>query len=149
VVFCGGEEKVPDSVLAAAEQHYGRPVTVGEEPVAALRRLAAEGGAEVVVDLADEPILPAPDKLRLAAVALHLGLDYEAPGTRIAAPRYEPVDFAGAKLGVIATGKRTGKTAVAGHWAMLLHDRGVRAAIVSMGRGGPPEPELARAGISL
>ena len=149
VVFCGGEEKVPDSVLAASEQHYGRPVTVGEEPVAALLRLAAEGGAEVVVDLADEPILPAPDKLRLAAVALHLGLDYEAPGTRIAAPRYEPVDFPGPKLAVIATGKRTGKTAVAGHWATLLRDRGVRAAIVSMGRGGPPEPELARAGIGL
>jgi cyclic 2,3-diphosphoglycerate synthetase len=142
VVFCGGEEKLPDGPL---ERHYGRAVEIG--PETALRRLAA--GAEAVVDLADEPVLPASAKLRLAALALHLGLGYEAPGMRLDPPRYEPVPFGGPKLAVIATGKRTGKTAVAGHWATLLRERGADPVIVCMGRGGPPEPCLAPAETGL
>jgi cyclic 2,3-diphosphoglycerate synthase len=50
---------------------------------------------------------------------------------------------------VIGTGKRTGKTAVAGHWAGLLRDRGTSTVIVSMGRGGPAEPQLADADTGL
>jgi cyclic 2,3-diphosphoglycerate synthetase len=129
VIFCGGEEKVGPGA------DWGRPVETGE-PEEALARLAASAGA--VVDLADEPVLPASARLRLAALALHLGLAYEAPS-------YEPVPFEGPKLAVIGTGKRTGKTAVAAHWARLLRD----AVIVCMGRGGPPEPQLVRPGVSL
>ncbi len=44
---------------------------------------------------------------------------------------------------MIGTGKRTGKTAVAGHWAGLLRAAGRDPVIVSMGRGGPPEPQVA------
>ena len=50
---------------------------------------------------------------------------------------------------MIGTGKRTGKTAVAGHWATLLRERGTSPVIVSMGRGGPAEPQLAGADTSL
>ena len=93
--------------------------------------------AEAVVDLADEPVLPPSAKLRLAALALHLGLRYEAPGLRLDPPRYAPVAFDGPKLAVIGTGKRTGKTAVAGHWAGAAARAGVDPVIVCMGRGGP------------
>jgi cyclic 2,3-diphosphoglycerate synthase len=48
---------------------------------------------------------------------------------------------------VIGTGKRTGKTAVAGHWAGLLRER--EPAIVCMGRGGPAEPVLVEPGPTL
>ena len=50
---------------------------------------------------------------------------------------------------MIGTGKRTGKTAVAGHWAALLRDAGRRPVILAMGRGGPPDPVLAPAGTGL
>ncbi len=113
----------------------------------ALRRLAA--AADAVIDLADEPVLPASAKLRLAALALSLGLRYEAPGARLEPPRYEPVPFDGPKLAVIGTGKRTGKTAVAGHWATLLREAGVEPVIVCMGRGGPAEPRVAEADTGL
>lgn len=146
VVFCGGEEKTGPAVLAAAADHYGRDVSTGG-PEAALRALAAPGRA--VVDLADEPILTPARKLELAALALHLGMRYESPGLVVDPPPYASVEFDGPKLAVIATGKRTGKTAVAGHWARILRDRGARPVIVSMGRGGPPEPQLARAGTGL
>jgi cyclic 2,3-diphosphoglycerate synthetase len=144
VVFCGGEEKVRREVLADPERHYGFPVE--HDPEQAMR---AASQARTVVDLADEPVLPPAVKLRLAALALHLGLTYEAPGATLTPPGYERVDFDGPKLAVIATGKRTGKTAVAGHWATLLRERGTRPVIVSMGRGGPAEPQLADAGTSL
>jgi cyclic 2,3-diphosphoglycerate synthase len=140
VVFCGGEEKLAAGPL---ERHYGRPVE--SEPEQALPRLAPD--ADAVVDLADEPVLPPSAKLRLAALALHLGLAYEAPGLRLDPPRYERVDFAGLKLAVIATGKRTGKTALACHLARLVRERD--PVIVCMGRGGPPEPVLAEPEPSL
>ncbi len=45
---------------------------------------------------------------------------------------------------MIGTGKRVGKTAVSAHLARLLaRDRDV--VVVTMGRGGPPEPELVEA----
>jgi cyclic 2,3-diphosphoglycerate synthase len=138
VIFCGGEEKLGPGSL---EDHYGMPVET--DPDEALRRLAPR--ADAVLDLADEPIVPASAKLRLAALALSLGLAFETPGARLDPPRYEPVPFAGPKLAVIGTGKRTGKTAVAGHWAVLLRDLGVDPVIVCMGRGGPAEPGLVEA----
>ncbi len=142
VVFCGGEEKLGGGTLA---EHYGRPVET--DPEEALRRLAVD--ADAVVDLADEPVVPASRKLRLAALALSLGLRYEAPGARLDPPRYEPVPFDGPKLAVIGTGKRTGKTAVAGHWGTLLREAGADPVLVCMGRGGPAEPRLAAAGMGL
>ena len=73
VVFCGGEEKLGPGPL---DEHYGMPVET--DPEEALRRLAPR--ADAVVDLADEPVVPASVKLRLAALALSLGLAYETPG---------------------------------------------------------------------
>jgi cyclic 2,3-diphosphoglycerate synthetase len=142
VVFCGGEEKLEPGPL---EEHYGMPVET--QPDEELRRLAPR--ADAVLDLADEPIVPASAKLRLAALALSLGLAYETPGARLDPPRYETVPFAGPKLAVIGTGKRTGKTALAGHWAALLGDQGADPVIVCMGRGGPAEPRVAEAAPSL
>jgi cyclic 2,3-diphosphoglycerate synthase len=142
VVFCGGEEKLGPGSL---DELYGMPVET--DPEAALRRLAPE--ADAVVDLADEPVLPASAKLRMAGLALSLGLAYETPGARLVPPRYDAVAFDGPKLAVIGTGKRTGKTAVAGHWAALLRDQGVDPVIVCMGRGGPAEPRVADAAPSL
>ena len=142
VVFCGGEEKLGPGSL---EEHYGRPVD--DDPEAGLRRLAPEASA--VVDLADEPVVPPTRRLALAALALHLGLAYEAPGLRLDPPVYEQVETDAARLAVIGTAKRAGKTAVAAHWAGLLRDRGANPVIVCMGRGGPAEPHTAPAGVGV
>jgi cyclic 2,3-diphosphoglycerate synthetase len=158
VVFCGGEEKVSAAALADPAAHYGRDVITGKPPDVALRDLASRDrgalaaagkAAAAVLDLADEPVLDPTARLRLAALALHLGLAYEAPGMRLTPPPYASVPFDGRTLAVIGTGKRSGKTAVAGHWANLLRAAGDEPAIVCMGRGGPPTPQIARAGIGV
>jgi len=146
-VWCGGEEKVPREVLAAPATHYGIDFDPDEPRDAALRRLAPK--ADAVVDLADEPVLAAPAKLRLAALALHLGLAYRTATESFDPPRYERLDFQGRAIAVIGTGKRTGKTAVSCELAAALCERGKRPAIVSMGRGGPPEPVAAPAEVTL
>ena len=146
-VWCGGEEKVPADVLADPKAHYGIDFAASEPREDALRRLAP--AATTVVDLADEPVLAAGAKLRLASLALHLGLAYETPSESFKPPLYEQLDFGGPVIAVIGTGKRTGKTAVSCHLAGVLGARGRNPAIVSMGRGGPLEPVIASPDTSL
>jgi cyclic 2,3-diphosphoglycerate synthetase len=68
---------------------------------------------------------------------------------RLEPPLYAPLRFAGPTLAVIGTAKRTGKTAVAGHWAALLRGAELDPAMVCMGRGGPGQPRVAEAGTAL
>ena len=121
VILIGGTEKlrgVPD---------YGVPIVEGP------------GEAEIVVDLSDEPVLTPELRLALAARFLALGLPYVGADFRFDPPTFHPFEVP--SIAVIGTGKRVGKTAVAGHVARLLaRDRSV--VVVSMGRGGPAEPEL-------
>jgi cyclic 2,3-diphosphoglycerate synthetase len=95
---------------------------------------------EVVVDLSDEPVLGPRERFRVASRVLALGLPYVGPDFRFDPPELAP--FPLPSLSVVGTGKRVGKTAVTGHLARLLAlDRDV--IVVAMGRGGPPEPEVA------
>jgi cyclic 2,3-diphosphoglycerate synthetase len=97
------------------------------------------GGAELVVDLSDEPVLGPTERFRWISRALAAGLPYVGSDFRFDPPQFEPFELP--SLAVAGTGKRVGKTAVAVHAARLLaRDRSVVA--VAMGRGGPAEPEL-------
>jgi cyclic 2,3-diphosphoglycerate synthetase len=96
-------------------------------------------GADIVVDLSDEPVLDPARRLRLASRALAAGIPYEGADLRFEPPTFEPIPLP--SVAVIGTGKRVGKTAVTGHVARLLaRDRDL--VVVSMGRGGPREPEV-------
>ena len=95
---------------------------------------------EVAVDLSDEPVLGPRERFRLASRFLARGIAYEGADFSLSVPEYQPFDAP--SLAVIGTGKRLGKTAVTGYVARLLseeHD----LVVVSMGRGGPAEPQLA------
>jgi cyclic 2,3-diphosphoglycerate synthetase len=121
VLLVGGTEKL------RGEPDYGVPIVDGL------------GGAEIVVDLSDEPVLDPESRLQLASRVLAEGIPYVGADFRFDPPRFHPFDRP--SLAVIGTGKRVGKTAVTGHIARLLaRDRSV--VVVAMGRGGPAEPEL-------
>jgi cyclic 2,3-diphosphoglycerate synthase len=96
-------------------------------------------GAEIAVDLSDEPVLDPRRRLALAAEVLAAGIPYVGADFRFDPPAFHP--FGVPSVAVIGTGKRVGKTAVTAHVARLLaRDRDV--VVVAMGRGGPAEPEL-------
>ena len=131
VAFAGLEHEVAGAVLLGGTEKlrggedYGVPVydTV-EEAFEAI-------SPEIVVDLSDEPVADPPRRFRIASRVLARGVPYVGADFR-----FDPVRFA---LAVIGTGKRVGKTAVAGHIARLL-SRELFVVVVAMGRGGPKEP---------
>jgi cyclic 2,3-diphosphoglycerate synthetase len=126
-LLAGGMEKLRGG------EDYGVPL------VDNLEEAIAAHAAQVVVDLSDEPVLGPRERLLLASRALASGLAYIGADFRFEPPLFEP--FPLPSLAVIGTGKRVGKTAVAGHVARLLApERDV--VVVAMGRGGPPEPEV-------
>jgi cyclic 2,3-diphosphoglycerate synthase len=130
-ILVGGTEK-----LRGGEE-YGLPLLSSLDEVE----------AEAVVDLSDEPVLGPRERMLWASKALARGLGYVGPDFRFEPPVYLPF-LSVPSLAVIGTGKRIGKTAVTGHLARLLaKDRDV--VVVSMGRGGPREPELVQVAPTL
>jgi cyclic 2,3-diphosphoglycerate synthetase len=97
-------------------------------------------GAETVVDLSDEPVLGPRERMRWASEALARGLRYIGSDFEFRPPDFLPYPSV-PSIAVVGTGKRIGKTAVTGHVARLLAERS-DVVVVSMGRGGPAEPEI-------
>jgi cyclic 2,3-diphosphoglycerate synthetase len=93
-----------------------------------------------VVDLSDEPVLGPKERFRLASRVLAAGFPYVGADFRFDPPVLEP--FPLPSIGIVGTGKRVGKTAITAH-AARLYARDRKVVVVAMGRGGPPEPEVA------
>jgi cyclic 2,3-diphosphoglycerate synthase len=123
-ILVGGTEKLRGG------EDYGLPLLDSLE----------DPRAEAVVDLSDEPVLDPPERMLWASRALALGKLYIGPDFKFEPPRYLPFPKV-PSLAVIGTGKRIGKTAVTGHVARLL-SKHLDVVVVSMGRGGPSEPEI-------
>jgi len=124
----GGTEKL------RGNDDYGLPVEDDLEDALELHE------PELVFDLSDEPVLGPRERFSLASRVLARGIPYEGADFRLDPPDLDP--FEHPSLSVIGTGKRMGKTAVTGYLARLL--AGERdLVVVAMGRGGPPEPEVA------
>ena len=137
-VLAGGREKLPKEGVDA----FGEvAVRTAEDPRAALRDALVEWEPEAVLDLSDEPVLDYRRRHELIGLALAHGVPYEGADFRFTPPP-RPRIASKPTLAIIGTGKRTGKTAVGGFTARTLTAVGHRPVIVSMGRGGPPEPEV-------
>jgi cyclic 2,3-diphosphoglycerate synthetase len=133
--FLGGTEKLKEGT------DYGVPLVKAKDPVSAVARALKEYAVEVVVDLSDEPVVGYRERMRIASLALAAGARYQGSDFDLRPPEYHPVSTK-PSLAVIGTGKRVGKTAVAGYLARLLSQNGFVPGVVSMGRGGPPEPQI-------
>ena len=112
----------------------------GEEYGVPLLESLDDTRAEAVVDLSDEPVLGPRERMLWASRALALGKVYIGPDFKFKPPHFSPFSKV-PSLAIIGTGKRIGKTAVTGHVAQVLSKR-LDVIVVSMGRGGPREPEI-------
>lgn len=141
----GGTEKLTGP---ASSLDFGGVALAVSEPGADLmhdlRREIEHVRPEAILDLSDEPILVYERRMELVSVALSMGIPYIGPDFRFDPPITEqplPVPT----FGVIGTGKRVAKTAIAGHTARLAAEAGHQPVVVAVGRGGPPEPVVAGA----
>jgi cyclic 2,3-diphosphoglycerate synthetase len=142
-VFIGGTEKIgsPDDL-----QQLGLPVVTGEDAMTAIAGAIDEFRPDVAVDLSDEPIVSARKRFEIANLILSYDVTYEGADFCFSPPVYEKV-CTKPSISVVGTGKRVGKTALGAYVARVLSGReGSRAdyspCIVTMGRGGPPAPEI-------
>ncbi len=140
-LLVGGVEKIDPR----RPPDLGVPVRLADgDPAGALARALDELRPEGVLDLSDEPVLGYRERMELAAVALARGIPYLGADFRLDPPIAGPALPVPA-VGVIGTGKRTGKTAIGAEAARVARERGLRPVVVAMGRGGPMEPQVARA----
>lgn len=138
LIFLGGTEKLPDPEKLS---YKGIPVYAGAGEIEELRRALAENKAGTVIDLSDEPVLDYQRRFRLICEALSLGADYRGADFYFKAPE-RPFLCEKPSIGIWGTGKRVGKTAVSGYAARYLNNKGTDTCVLTMGRGGPVEPEL-------
>ncbi len=140
LVFLGGTEKILDAKQMSV---YEYPVITGESMVDGVSEAIDKWGPQTVVDLSDEPVVGYRERLRLASLILSRGVVYEGADFEFRPPTFNDL-AAKPSLGIIGTGKRVGKTAVAAYTCRELKDAGFDPGVVAMGRGGPAEPEVIR-----
>jgi len=133
--FLGGTEKLKEGT------DYGLPLVHGEDPASAVAQALSEYEVDVVVDLSDEPVVGYRERMRIASLSLAAGARYVGSDFELRPPELRDVSTK-PSLAVVGTGKRVGKTAVSGYLARLLAREGFDPGVVSMGRGGPPRPEV-------
>ena len=133
--FLGGTEKLKEGT------DYGLPLVVDKDPVSAVESALLRHEVDVVVDLSDEPVIGYRERMRIASLVLSAGARYLGSDFEIRPPELSPASTK-PSLAVIGTGKRVGKTAISGYLARLLAREGFDPGVVSMGRGGPPHPEV-------
>ena len=133
--FLGGTEKLKEGT------DYGLPLVHGDDPVSAVALALSEHEVDVVVDLSDEPVVGYRERMRIASHTLAAGARYVGSDFELRPPELRDVSTK-PSVAVVGTGKRVGKTAVSGYLARLLAQEGFDPGVVSMGRGGPPRPEV-------
>lgn len=138
LVFLGGTEKLPDPEKL---EYKSVPIYSGAGGIEELRRALLENNAGTVIDLSDEPVLDYQRRFRLICEALSLGVDYRGADFYFEAP-VRPFLCEKPSIGIWGTGKRVGKTAISGYAARYLNGKGITTCVLTMGRGGPREPEL-------
>lgn len=143
-VFIGGTEKIGTQKDLEV---LGLPIVFENDPLTGIDRAIDQLQPDVVVDLSDDPVVGYEQRFRFANLILHRQVAYAGSDFRFDPPQYIDV-VTKPSISVIGTGKRTGKTAACAYIARVLSGQESIAdplfdpCIVTMGRGGPPEPEL-------
>lgn len=141
-VLIGGFEKIEslDDL-----KKLGVPVVIESDPSGAIQRGLKEYKPDIVVDLSDDPVVRPAQRFEYANLILATDAVYEGADFRFEPPRYLDI-LEKPSISLVGTAKRVGKTAVAAYVARLIVEKvpELVPVIVTMGRGGPAEPEVIR-----
>lgn len=96
-----------------------------------------------VLDLSDDPVLDYNDRFHIACILMNEGIQYKGSDFLFTPPSFHKI-LSNPSMAVVGTTKRVGKTAISGYVARTLKDHNYTPCIVTMGRGGPAEPEIIR-----
>ena len=138
LIFVGGIEKIASGY---SDELADFPVKVAPDLSWGLMELLDVLGADVAIDLSDEPVLGYSERMQIASSCLKQGVFYRGADFCFEPIRFEQVSGK-PSLSIIGTGKRVGKTAVSAYAAREYKKMGSRVCVVAMGRGGPQEPVL-------
>lgn len=136
-VFLGGGEKIES--IEDLERELGIIIFRDADYLKAIKRAIKAFPIEEVVDLSDEPILTYEDRFRIASLLMLHGITYRGADFEFKPKRMKRLKKP--SIAIIGTGKRIGKTGVSGFVARTLKEV-ADPVIVTMGRGGPEEPEI-------
>jgi cyclic 2,3-diphosphoglycerate synthetase len=135
--FIGGLEKLSEK----GEFDVGCPVIKCDEPLDAILEAIDTYAPEMVVDLSDEPVIGYTQRFFYASHVLTRGIPYIGADFWFYPPVLQEV-LEKPSLSVIGTGKRVGKTAIAGYICRCLDEQEYKPGVIAMGRGGPQAPEM-------
>ena len=141
-LFMGGTEKIGPGEVPDLDVEVEAAT---DDLAASLRGVIERHRPEVVLDLSDEPVLGYRERAILSGVALAAAVEYATADSTLRPP-VDEAPLGVPALAVIGTGKRTGKTAIAGEAARVAAGSGLEPIVVAMGRGGPPDPQVMEAG---
>lgn len=144
-VFIGGTEKVGS--ISELQEHLDIPIYMTDGSLSDVIRViiaaCTKHQIDQVIDLSDEPIVNYLSRFRIASVLMKNHVRYKGSDFYFSPPP-SPEILTKPSLMVIGTTKRVGKTAISGYIARTLKKNGFTPCIVTMGRGGPAEPEVIR-----
>lgn len=145
-VFMGGIEKIGTLEELTAYLNvpvYRAPDKLLSDATDLIITICRKYEIEQVLDLSDEPILGYEARFHIACVLMKEGIQYKGSDFLFTPPPSHKI-LKKPSIMVIGTTKRVGKTAVSGYIARTLKKCGITPCIVTMGRGGPAEPEIVR-----
>ncbi|NCO66861.1 MAG: 2,3-diphosphoglycerate synthetase [Candidatus Aquicultor secundus] len=137
-VFVGGVEKISEK---GDFDDLGCPVVKETEPLTGIMTAIERFTPEMVIDLSDEPVIDYKKRFLYASHVLTKGIPYIGADFWFYPPVFQDV-LEKPSLSVIGTGKRVGKTAIAGYICRCLDETGFNPGVIAMGRGGPQSPEM-------
>jgi cyclic 2,3-diphosphoglycerate synthetase len=145
-VFIGGTEKIGS--IEDLTSYLNVPVYTSPDRqlpaiIGVITEVCKKHDIQQVVDLSDEPVVNYVDRFSIASTLMKEGIGYRGSDFLFTPPpSYKILEKP--SMMVIGTTKRVGKTAVSGYIARTLKKAGYTPCIVTMGRGGPAEPEIIR-----
>lgn len=141
-VFLGGTEKI--GRIEELTSRITIPVYVAGHVADAsdiISKACTQYKIEQVVDLSDAPVVNDSTRFRIACTLMKKGIQYRGSDF-LFTPLSSPKVLKRPSLAVSGMTKRVGKTAISGFIARTLKEKGYIPCIVTMGRGGPAEPEV-------